>query len=575
MLQGKRWVPASLILAGLMVTGVAVVPPVAAQPSQKLHLAPPGGGGGGKGGAAPAPQSQKLHLTPPNLRGAPQQRQVQPAPRRAPAPPAQAQRPPQTMPGAQQPSQKLHLTPPTPRGPRPGTRNPNEREAQRTQPPAEQRQQARPAPSWPALPPRMANEPAALERLRGLFADNVEIGYREARQDGEVLTLVDVDLRRDADRILVEELILDTPSAEGLRRGEARNIQIQVDDGRVNIAQLDIAGLVMLALRPGQDASDRDPDQITLESLNFAGLEVVVEDTRVTMARFELAGWRLGQSGRMAMEALDVRLGDDMPVDQIRVARAGLQGLDLAAMMTAATQDSAPPPPPAGQQAYRLEGFEVLRDGQSIGGMGRFMLEGQTAADGGAAGRISFNDVVIERTPETAIVLDAVNLDRLSMDLTIDASWTPANERLELSALAFGVRDLGALALGWTVEGLNPASASPDPAAIRLFEARLRYADESLYERALADQGRRQNMTPMQVRQEHAQMVNAVLTGAQPDAGLDAIRTALLSFVQGQAREIEFQVRPPAPITMAQVEPVLERGPAAVVALLGITATAR
>lgn len=575
MLQGKRWVRASLILAGLMVTGVAVAPSVSAQPSQKLHLTPPGAGAGGKGGSALGPQSQKLHLTPPNLGAVPQQRRVQPAPRTMPRPPAQAQRPPRATPGAEQPSQKLHLTPPTPRGPRPGTRNPNEREAQRTQPPAEQRQQARPAPSWPALPPRMANEPAALERLRGLLSADVEIGYREARQDGEVLTLLDADLRRDGDRILVEELILDSATSDGLRRGEARNVQVELDEGRVSIAQVDMAGLVMLALRPGQDAGDRDPDQITLDSLNFAGLEVLVDDTRVTMARFELAGWRLGESGRMAMEALDVRLGDGLPVDQIRVSRAGLQGLDLAALVTAATQDAAPPAPPAGQQAYRIEGLEVLRAGQSVGGMGQFLLEGQTAADGGAAGRISFNDVVVERTPETAIVLDAVSLDRLSMDLTIDAAWTPVNDRLELSALAFGVRDLGALALGWTVEGVNPGNASPDPAAIRLFEARLRYADQSLYERTLADQGRRQNMTPAQVREQHSQMVTAILTGPRPDAALDAVRTAVLRFVEGDAREIELQARPPEPVTMTEVEPALGRGPAGVVALLGVTATAR
>jgi hypothetical protein len=277
----------------------------------------------------------------------------------------------------------------------------------------------------------------------------------------------------------------------------------------------------------------------------------------------------------MAMETLDVRMGDGLPVDQIRVARAGLAGLDLAALMTAATQERTPPAPPAGRQAYRLEGLEVLRAGQSVGGMGRFLLEGETSADGGAAGRVGFNDVVVERTPETAIVLDAVGLDRLSMDLTIDASWTPVNERLEVSALAFGVRDLGALALGWTVEGVNPGNASPDPSAIRLFEARLRYADQSLYERALADQARRQNMAPAQVREQHAQMVTAVLSGPQPDAGLDSIRAALMRFVEGQAREVEFLVRPPTPVTMAQVEPVMGRGPAAAVALLGITATAR
>jgi hypothetical protein len=555
MRNGKRWVPAVVVAAGMVLGGVAV--------AQKQPAPPPGAGG--KGGPPAVPQSQKLHLTPPNI--AP--------PRQArPAPPPPAPRPPQPTQGPQ-PSQKLHLTPPNiapqPGGPRPGSRPPNEREAQRQTPAAPA---PAPAPDWPALPPRMAQEPAALATLRALLSDEVQLGYREARQQGEVLTLVDADIRRGRERFEIEELILDTPSAEGLRRGEARNIRIALPDGRTTIAQLDIEGLAMLALRPGQAPSDRDPDQVTLERLRFVGLEVQVDDVRVDMARFDLSGWRLGQAGRLGMERLDVRL-NGMPVDRIRVASAGLEGLDIAAMMAAATRDEAPPAPPAGRQVYRVEGVELQRDGQGLGGMGRLLVEGETRADGYAGGRIALNDVVVERTPETAVVLDAVGLERLSMELTIDASWTPVNDRLELSALAFGVRDLGALALGWTVEGVNPNNPSPDPATVRLFSAQLRYADQSLYERTLADQGRRQNMTPAQVREQHREMVTGVLTPPRPDPRMDSIREALLRFVAGDAREVEITARPPAPVSLAQAQEAMMRGPGEGLALLGVSAVAR
>jgi hypothetical protein len=554
MRNSKRWMPAVMLAAGVMLAGVA-----ASQPSPKQAPSPPGAGG--KGGAPTAPQSQKQHLQPPPPVGS----APRPVPRQAqPAPPPRAPQPSQ----GPQPSQKLHLTPPAiapqPGRPRPGTRPPDEREAQRQVP----------APSWPALPPRMADEPAALATLRGLLAAEVELGYREARQDGDVLTLVDADFRRGRERFEIEELILDAPSAEGLRRGEARNIRVEFPEGRTTIAQVDIAGLAMLALRPGQAATDRDPDQIALESLRLTGLGVEANDVRVNLARFELGGWRLGHASRLGMERLELRF-DGMPVDQVRVARAGLQGLDLAGLMAAAARDEAPPRMPAGRQAYRVEGVEVLRAGQSLGGMGRLLVEGETRADGYAGGRIALNEVVVEHTPETAVVLDVVRLDRLSMELTIDASWAPQNDRLELSALAFGVRDLGALALGWTVEGVNPNNPSPDPAGVRLFGAQLRYADQSLYERTLADQARRQNMTPAQVREQHRQMVNGALTPPRPEPGMDSIREALLRFVGGQAREVEFTVRPPAPVSLAQAQAALEQGPGDAIALLGVRAVAR
>ncbi|HEV7455467.1 MAG TPA: hypothetical protein VGN96_01720 [Roseococcus sp.] len=592
MRNATRWMPALVVATGLALAGGAA--------AQKQPDPPPAAGG--KGGPAAGTQSQKLHLTPPPPIGrAPQAqpRQAQPQPRppqpgtgpqasqklhltppppigqaqpRAPQPPprqAQPQpRPPQPGTGPQA-SQKLHLTPPTipadPRGPRPGSRTPNEREARREAP----------NPSWPALPPRMDNEPAALATLRELLSDEVQLGYAEARQEGEVLTLRDADLRRGAERLLVQELVLEAPGAEGLRRGEARNLRLEFPEAAVTLERLEIGGLAMLALRPGQQPSAREPDQIALENLRLSGLEVREEGgTRVTLARFDLSGWRIGQAGRAGLEGLEVSLAD-APVDQVRVASAGVEGLDIAALMASTVRNEAPGRPPAGRQAYRVEGVQVLRGGQAVAGMGRLLIEGETRQDGFSGGRIAVNEVVVERTEETGVVLDVVGLDRLSMDLTIDASWTPANERLDVSAFAFGVRDLGALALGWSMEGVNIENPGANPEAVRLLQAQLRYADQSLYERTLADQARRQNMTPAQVRDQHREMVTAALSGPAPDPALDGLRAALLRFVAGQAREVEITARPPAPVTLDAAQAAMGQGPAATVALLGVRAIAR
>ncbi|WP_206934231.1 hypothetical protein [Roseococcus thiosulfatophilus] len=602
MRNATRWMPALVVATGLALAGGAAAQkqpdpppaaggkggPAAGAQSQKLHLTPPP-----PIGQAPRPQprqaqpaptqphqaqprqgqpgtgpqaSQKLHLTPPPPIGQAQPRAPQPQPQPRQAQPQQRPAQPGTGPQA---SQKLHLTPPSippdNRGPRPGSRTPNEREAQRREP----------NPSWPALPPRMDNEPAALATLRQLLSDDVQLGYAEARQEGEVLTLRDADLRRGAERLLVQELILEAPGTEGLRRGEARNLRLEAPEAAVTMERLEIGGLAMLPLRPGQEPGEREPDQIALESLRFSGLEVRERSgTRVTLARFDLSGWRAGQAGRAGLEGLEVGLSG-APVDQVRVASASMEGHDIAALMTSAVRNEAPSRPPAGRQAYRVEGVQVLRGGQGVAGMGRLLIEGEAREDGFSGGRIAVNEVVVERTPETAVVLDVVGLDRLSMDLTIDASWTPANERLDVSAFAFGVRDLGALALGWSMEGVNIENPGASPEAVRLLQAQLRYADQSLYERTLADQARRQNMTPAQVRDQHREMVTAALTGPRPDPALDGLREALLRFVAGQAREVEIIARPPAPVTLDAAQAAMAQGPAAAIALLGVRATAR
>lgn len=617
MRNAMRWMPALVVATGLALAGGAAAQkqpdpppaaggkggPAAGGQSQKLHLTPPP-----PVGQAPRPQprqaqpaptqphqpqprqaqprqgqpetgpqaSQKLHLTPPPPIGQapqPQPRQAQPAPTQPHQPPPRQAQPRQGQPGTgPQASQKLHLTPPTiapdPRGPRPGSRPPNEREAQRRAP-------VTPNPSWPALPPRMDNEPAALATLRQLLSDDVQVGYAEARQEGEVLTLVDADLRRGAERFLVQELILEAPGPEGLRRGEARNLRFEAPDTAATVERLEIGGLAMLPLRPGQEPSARDPDQITLDMVRLSGVEVRDGGgVRVALTRFDLSGWRAGQAGRVGFEGLDVGL-TGAPVDQVRVASASVEGHDIAALMTSAVRNEAPGRPPAGRQAYRVEGVQVLRGGQGVAGMGRLLIEGEAREDGFSGGRIAVNEVVVERTEETAVVLDVVGLDRLSMDLTIDASWTPANERLDVSAFAFGVRDLGALALGWSMEGVNPEAPTASPESIRLLQAQLRYADQSLYERTLNDQARRQNTTPAQVRAQHREMVTAVLTGPAPDPGLDGLREALLRFVAGQAREVEIIARPPAPVTLDAAQAAMAQGPAAAIALLGMRATAR
>lgn len=518
---------AGLGLAALLLAGTAM-----AQPSTKLHLTPPGAQQAlpPKGGPQAAPGAPR-QAAPPTAPSAPRQA----APPTAPSTPRQA------------------APPPAPSAP----------------------QQAAPAPgpSWPALPPRMAQEPAALERLRALLGSDVQLGYRAASQDGDVLTLNGADLRKGTERFVIERLVLDNPTAEGLRRGEARGIRGETSGGPFTLAEFDIEGLAMLPLRAGQGMNERDPDQITLGGLRLAGLEVEGE-TRVSLREFVLSGWQTGRAGRVGFQGLRVRMPGG-PVTEVGVDRAGVEGLDLAALMQAAVRNQTPPPPPAGRQAYRVDGVTVGREGRTLGGLGSLVVEGQTQASGAAAGRLTIHDASLEHFPEVAAALDAVGLRRLSMELSIEAAFSPVAGRLEVSTLAFGVRDLGALALGWVMHGVEMAGAMTDPTRIELHEARLRYADQSLYERTLRDQAQRERTTPERIRQQHAQMIGAFLTPSRPDPAVDEVRNALLRFIGGQAREVEINVRPARAVTMTELQPLLGGGPSEVVRGLGITANAR
>lgn len=465
---------------------------------------------------------------------------------------------------AAQPSQKLHLTPP-------GEAAPPAGKGAAAPPPATPPQAA--APALPPLPPPLAQEPPALARLRGLLGPEVQFGVREATQQGEVLTLAGAELRRERSRITIEQLTLEALSETGLLRGEARGIAAETPEGPFRIAEFDLAGLALLPLRPGQPAAERTPDQVTLERLRLAGLDVGGE-TPFAVGLVALEGWRAGSPGAVRLEGLDVRLPAGQPADRVQVAQASLEGLDLAALLGSLMRDETPELPSTGRQAKRLEGLVVSREGRPLGGIGRLVIENESGPDSSQRARLQLHDAAIEAVPELAEVFTALRLPRLSLELVVEASFAPAARRLAVPALAFGVRELGALGLAAVIEGVEPGTV-PSAEAIRLVEGRLRYADQSLYARAVADQARRERIPEARVRQQHAQMIGAALTDARADPALDALRNTLLRFVRGEVREVEIALRPREPLLLGAVPQALAAGPAELVRLLGLSVSAR
>jgi hypothetical protein len=458
-----------------------------------------------------------------------------------------------------QPSQKLHLTPPGVEAPaKPGV-----------QPPAQAR-----GPDWPALPPRPAEEVPGVTVLRGLLGPEVAFGYREASQAGEAVTLLGAELRREGSRLLVERLLLDRLTPEGIRLAEARGVRAETPEGPFAIEAIDLAGLALLPLDPGQAPADRMPHQVALESLAVTGFALGGAQP-AALARLDLAGWRPGQPTRLALQGLDVALPPGGPVDRLRLDRAGVDGHDLASLLGAAIRGETPPAPGAGRQVKLAEGLVVLREGRAVGGIARLLADSDTAADGAARARLQVHDAFIEDLPGAEVLFDAIGLRRLSLELAVEGSYAPDTRRLAVPTFGFGVRDLGALALGGVFEGIDPGAGTPDPEQVRLLVGGVRYLDQSLYGRVVANEARSERVPEARVRQRHAQIVAAALTDARADPGLDALREAVLRFVRGEVREIEITLNPTRAVPLAAIPQALGAGPAELVRLLGLRVTAR
>jgi hypothetical protein len=458
-----------------------------------------------------------------------------------------------------QPSQKQHLTPPGVEAP--------------AKPGAEAPAPAR-APDWPALPPRPADEPPGVAALRGLLGPDVAFGYRAASQAGDEVTLLGAELRREGSRLLIERLLLNRLTPEGLARAEARGVRAETPEGPFAVEAIDVAGLALLPLDPGQAPADRMPHQVAIEALAVTGF-TLGGPQRASLGRLDLANWRPGQPTRLALQGLDVALPPGGPVDRLRLDRAGVEGHDLALLLGAAIRGETPPAPGTGRQVKLAEGLVVLREGRAVGGIARLLADSETAADGAARARLQVHDAFIEDLPGAEVLFDAIGLRRLSLELAVEGSYVPETRRLAVPTFGFGVRDLGALALGGVFEGIEPGPGMPDPEQVRLLVAGVRYLDQSLYGRVVANEARTERIPEARVRQRHAQMVAAALTDARADAALDALREALLRFVRGEAREIEITLNPTRAVPLAEIPQALGAGPAELVRLLGLRVTAR
>ena len=419
--------------------------------------------------------------------------------------------------------------------------------------------------------PALAQEHPTLRQFRALLPPGITLSFASLVQlpgSNGGITLENAVLTNPQGRTTIESLTLEGAHVHGLARLSARNLGT-VAGAPPNVASVEMTGFTMRRRPPGQTPQ---PDDFKLATLVMTGITAPGAPA-FTIARLRMAAWGIGQRGEAEITGMEFTGIPDNPIDAMSIGRIAVSGLDMASLATTSTQSRGPGRQPAGRQSAALEAVILRGGGTVLGGLENLTIEGETDAQGTGNGRLALRGLRAERTPLSADALDAVGLDRLEASLTLEGTYDAAAGRLAIPALALGVRELGALALALRLEGWTPqAMQAQDMSAVRLRDARLRYADQSLYRRAVRQQAQRQGGGEQAVRDMHAQVLGAMLSSGSANPALDGLREVLLRFVRGEINVVELQLRPTAPVPMMGLPATAQQGAAALVRQLGLTA---
>ncbi len=484
-----------------------------------------------------------------------------PPPAGTPTPPSSKPAPaPPPAPGPAVPGKLPAPQPPTPGAPAtpPGTPGPQ------TVPPAPRAQ----APSVPAP----IDEPTAVGRLRSLLGADIALAYTRAEVTDPArgtVRLSGVTITSNGKPIRIETLALDDLREDGLGEADARNLTYQDGTTTFTLERAQIAGLTVRAAAAGQS---RTPDLVTLDSLRVGGL--LVRDgteTELRLAQSALEDYGPGRQTRFSLSGLAMRLKPGGPVQGLTLSRAVLRGMDIATIATTMARNQQPPM--AGRLALELQELTATgANNAALGSIGSVRLVSDQPSDGVGVGSFALRALRLNPIGESAPWMQRLGYGVLLFDLTADSRFDPATGRMDLTSMSLVGRDIGTLALAFSGDGAATAAMQRgDFAGLRLISAGLRYIDQGLVGRLLAQQARESNTPEAQLREQYANMAGGAL--AQP--ALSAVREAVQRFIRGQAREVEVTLHPAQPVPLMELAQRPPASPADAAARLGLGAVAR
>lgn len=426
-----------------------------------------------------------------------------------------------------------------------------------------------------AAGPVLAQDHPTVRQLRAMLPAGSNLTFQRATpipgpQEG--VTLDGVVLTQRNERTTIASLSLVGLRPDGVVRLAARDVAGQTPTGPISMASIEVTGLAVRRRPSGQDPQPDDVKLSTLVVENFAG----PGRPAFTIGRVSVTNWGIGRRTEGEMTGMSFTNIPDSPIDAFSIARLAVAGPDLASLSTQLAASRPPSTLPAGRQMAALQGVVLRSGGVVLGGLESLTIEGDTDAQGSGSGRLALRGLTVERTPMTTEFFNAAGLERVDASLGIEGTYDAAAGRLVVPAFALGVRELGAIALALGIDGYTPEAAQRnDVSRMRLLNARLRYADQSLYARAVRAQAQRTGTTEQAVRDQYAQVVGATLSGGAANPALDGLRDVLLRFIRGEVNVVELEARPQSPVPLLSLGQTGQQGPGPLVRQLGITATGR
>lgn len=413
--------------------------------------------------------------------------------------------------------------------------------------------QAPRAPQPPAAQAPRPADPPAVAALRRL-APGLPFRFATATEDGPRTRLTGVVMGPAGQEVRAAEMVLEgvTPTALGSLTATGLTAAWGGMDS------LSLAGFALPGAVPQAERLEVTNLRVTGPWAGGFARLLVRDAVPGRDATLEATEMRLEPQDRSVVAAATLR--------RLAVSATDIQGL-IGIIIAARANPANPPEAPAGRQSLIAEGLEIRGPAARLGGMDRLALSGENRPGTPATGRIALEGVELAANTPASAWLAPFGYEGLRGDLTLDATQDIPRGRLEIGALALAVREVAALGLSVTMDGVR---AGTDPAQAyqnaSLVQARLRYADQSLYARALARQARESGRREADIRLEWARLAEAQLP--------EMLRPPVLRFIRGEARELEITARPARPVPFSS----LSKPPTDAAGwqrLLGLTVTAR
>jgi hypothetical protein len=420
-----------------------------------------------------------------------------------------------------------------------------------------------PAPRAQAPAPGTPSNLPAIVQLRALLGADVILRFGNAAEEGGVTRLSAVELQRGDELVRAAELTLQGLRPDGLERLEARDVRGNEAAGNIEVGRIEVVNFARRATRPGQELQ---PDDIRMERAVAERIRFK-DDDEVSLERLEMSGWGPGLTFAGSATGLRVIPEARDTADRVEVARIAVGGFDAATLIAAIVQDRMPTELPPGRSSFEVEGVEVHKATDRLGGLERLRLTGDSGPNRPHDIGFELRGLTINAANGPTGMLRGYGYDALRADLTIEGRHDPARERVEVRTFAFGVQQAGAIGLALDLQNVRPNA----PPAFN--GGRLRYADDGLIRRLLQSQAQQQATTEQALR-DQAVATATLLLADQRGTSLAAVRDPVIRFLRGEAREIEAVSRPPQPVNQDAVAKAPSDA-AGWVRLLGLTVTAR